>query len=423
MNKVLFFDDWTSGWYTYSFLSEAYTAAGIEHFLVHIESRLKGSLPRGVEAVLCGQQICRRGGFECRDISLYDNDIVRCLEHEKPDVVVMTGHSNLVCRVMTRACQRLSIPVVFFMHGAFLPERHIDDRIRYITRKTRFMVWYKLSKVRKFTWLFYQYYRASNDLWETLHFAQCFLRRPIEFVWRPLPHRSLDVDLALVYTQQDLEIVRDLCKLDERRILVAGNPKLDHLLHYQARLSQAEVRRRLGIERAYVLALDEASVEAAFMTNAEQQAFLTWLKARVEELKLDLVIKLHPRANLDRYRKLLGSEFVLVKDELALHDLIVHASAVVGHYSTALIEALALRRPVLGMNWFGGALGASIFPPGDPAAIREQAEFPVRLAQAVRSGWVQEDLRKKFVVQDGVPAGEVILRHIQTVADGRAPRS
>lgn len=423
MNKVLFFDDWTSGWYTYSFLSEAYAAAGVEHFLVHIESHLRGSLPAGVESVLCGQKRCRRGGFECRDISLYGDDIVRCLEEENPDVVVMISHSHLSDRVMTRACQRMGIPIVFFMHGALLSEMQIGDYVRDFKRRTRFKVWYKVSKIRKFAWLFYQYYRASSDLWETLNLAQDFLRRPIEFVWQPRPHRSLNVDLALVYTQRDLQTVRDLNKLDGTRIVISGNPKLDPLLHYQPKISLDEVSRRLGVERSYVLALDEAAFESSLMTIAEQKDFLTWLKNQVEEAGLDLVIKAHPRSNLDRLRKLLGNTFIVVKDELDLHDLMSYATVVIGHNSSALIEALALRRPTLGMNWFNGTFGAGIFPSGNPASVREQEEFPARLRHALRSGWDQEELRRYFVVQEDMPAGEIIRRHIEALAEGRKLRT
>ena len=68
-----------------------------------------------------------------------------------------------------------------------------------------------------------------------------------------------------------------------------------------------------------------------------------------------LVIKIHPIENLEDYRKILASREIRVtlKKEIDLFDIINISDVIISSYSTTVLEACVLGKPVIILNIFG----------------------------------------------------------------------
>jgi hypothetical protein len=135
--KIIGFDSWVGGYRHYERLLPSLEERSMELTLVHISSW-------GNDPESSGE--CRIGNLKARDISFYGNSLVKVLETERPDAVVLLSTDTFAHRAFIRYCKQRRIPTLHLTHGiesifgqsgneAGVPTRSKAAHVRYICSK------------------------------------------------------------------------------------------------------------------------------------------------------------------------------------------------------------------------------------------------------------------------------------------------
>jgi len=148
--------------------------------------------------------------------------------------------------------------------------------------------------------------------------------------------------------------------VDPDKIFITGAPTLDILSQVGGSADTADLRQNLAIDAddKVVLLLTSAYVEHGWWSSDMRTRFVTGIIDSLMPLlenSVRLVIKIHPAENLDEYQEILGPERqgVILRKDLQPSEVIGISDVVIAGYSTTVLEACALRKPVIVLNIFG----------------------------------------------------------------------
>jgi CDP-glycerol glycerophosphotransferase (TagB/SpsB family) len=148
--------------------------------------------------------------------------------------------------------------------------------------------------------------------------------------------------------------------VDPERIFITGSPEFDSLSIFESSPDIKQLRQELGIDVAdkVVLLLTSAEVKHGYWSPIMRSIFITSIIKSLGSLMTDhmhLLIKIHPVEDLDEYRRIvgLGHEWVILRKDIKLSDSINMSDVVITGYSTTVLEACALHKPVIVLNIFG----------------------------------------------------------------------
>ncbi|MFA6030785.1 MAG: hypothetical protein WC969_13085 [Elusimicrobiota bacterium] len=213
-------------------------------------------------------------------------------------------------------------------------------------------------------------------------FLQTLARRdgvPSVMFLHGLPfHYRLDAEHGksstfLVWGPEQERIYREGSARLERgpRIERTGNPHFDLM---------TAPRRSAPFRRLLALSCPVNMLSPLARTIDPERYALETLSAAADSGEWEISFKIHPSESLERYRRLLGRRFpkVRILKAESVAQLILESDLVVGPVSTALIEAMLLRRAVFCVN-----LTRTPFPPpcdgrwgillaNDPSSLRER---------------------------------------------------
>lgn len=346
--KVLAFDSWTPGSKYLSTLSRYLVEQGYPAIkLLHVESILKFSTPKSQSHVFINKDTAIVNGVECIDYSVYGGSIYDAIKAENPDVLLMLSVSHMANRVAVAACKRLGIPVYYIMHGELADAqqcKEIKELSRDANKKNHIL---KLKKLHKYTSLTWQYYLASKSLSESLGLYTQIIKDSFSFIWTPLPHRSLEVDKALVFSQSDIGKVSARFRLSESKVSVVGNLRTCDGL-YEAKVGSAAP----PIDKPYILYMDQSFVDSGFISIEKYESMLRDVSRVARDKGYKVLCKMHPRANLTNYEKL-NIEGVYLDFESSLESCISNSSLVLGHYSSALKDCEKYGKYVVCLHFYG----------------------------------------------------------------------
>ena len=352
-------------------------------------------------------------GILCKDISAYKGmTIMDILKTEAPDVVVQLDVSHLQNRIVTVACKRLGIKVVFMMHGAIRTLGETHSLITDFSNKNKFNIPLKIKKARKHIKFLQEYYAASGNISDTLNIIRQMFLSPFRFIWNPLPHYSLNVDKAFVYTIDDINSLSEVFGIPPEHIMATGNPKLDHALpelHRNAKNQSAQ---------SHLLYLESSLRDLKLMNDSQQMNILSLLSKTAKRNGFEFVIRLHPSTNRKNFIQVFGSEYQYSSEGESLKDSLIKATIIAGHASTAMLEGIAYRIPTITISWFEGALQRIVVDENDVGIVRQERMFEEKLREFLKNGWMQEEARKKlFPMGEDVPAAEIIAGKIRKLAE------
>lgn len=191
---------------------------------------------------------------------------------------------------------------------------------------------------------------------------------PLEYRFR-LEHE--DCDLFIVWGEAQLPLYRDAGA--RPRLAAAGNPYFDSYAGRHA-AGSGTGRSLLVLSRPH-----DAYLTRACHADSERHV-LACLDA-AQASGWEVTLKLHPCESQAHYERLVSGRARVIRDQ-PIADLLERADAVVGPFSTALIESLLLERPTLCVNFtrepypppFDGRWGLEV--------VREPAELARRLSAA-----------------------------------------
>lgn len=349
--KVIYFDSWTQGIPYVQPVEQVFNKYGVITKFVHIESIVGKTLPENFRAMLCGNLSGEISGITSYDSKFFGKNITDFIDIESPDAILMISLSHIENRIITRYCQRKNIPVYYMMHGNLRTEAEdIQNLVALQGKANRFKVVKKLNKFIKYCGMIKEYKHASGSWAESLGLLVQIMNNPFSFLWNPKKHRSLNVDKAFVYEERHIKSMVDFFKLEAEKVYVTGDPKADDI-HMNIRKDISNI----GLPGDYALYLEQGLVDTGDITLQEQLKFIEKLGKELSGIGKSLVVKLHPRADLSMYSSQ-GNIFYF-KNEVTLQTFIYHSDLVIGHFSTALNDALRLDKTILCASWFNDLRG------------------------------------------------------------------
>jgi len=307
-------------------------------------------------------------GLECYDISYFPwrRNLERIIRQFNPSLVIMLTHSFLFDRAIIRLCRRIGVRTIFLQHGVInfslggarlklhlLPAMYLDKARRYLL--------YDLP-------IFFKVMAPEDPLCMLKPSFFQFLARRLILNYRFIPpHRASEVpaDQALVYGEFYAEKLKRLHGYQDKQLHIVGNLTFDPLIDLAE--SGAGGReswlsaRGLDPTRKTVVYLPQPLVEGGYCSQSEFQKYLAMLADQLTEKELNLVIKLHPRNDVNLFSVALSNQYVAI-EETDLAGSVYFSDAVVGQSSTALGLAIAAYKPLIiwsmskGQSFFSGRL-------------------------------------------------------------------
>lgn len=157
------------------------------------------------------------------------------------------------------------------------------------------------------------------------------------------------------------------------RALVVGNPKFD--AYPPAPPAPASLRRVLLLTHPWPSGL---WMDSDLDTERHAREF-----ARIfsELPELEITLKLHPSESLEHYRALLRDwPSVRIERDRPIIDCLSETDLLVGSFSTAILEAMLLARPVLVLNWTRTVYEAPFDGKWGVTPLKSPEELVARLA-------------------------------------------
>ena len=316
---------------------------------------------RGHESIVIdtGSLCCDKGGKQTGEtlsilemnkrIPFTKQKIVKLLKQQRPDAVIVGSDQEYIRRAFLYAAQGLGIPTLLLDLG-------ISDNITNtlgiaVKRNSYRMRYYFWNIVRKYLYLL----RTVVELrWSVF--------RILKMVLKDMKVVLFIDDARGMFGNQPIVVAGDW----ERKVLVergvnpenihiTGNPRwgLGSLIG-----TKQGVRSSLGIgdDDKIILFLTCAQVEHGRWTVEMRDSLIKGVIDTLKPMLTDsvrLIIKIHPIENKSEYKKMVGDSPVILLKEIVLPD-IINASDVVlvGGYSSTVLEASHLQKPVIILNTF-----------------------------------------------------------------------
>ena len=412
MKKIIYFDSWTQGIQNYCYIDRL-LRNDCQTLLLHAESLVVPYFAPHVDISWYKaekEQVI--SGIHCKDVSAYNGmTIMDILKTENPAVVVQLSVSHLQNRIVTAACKRLGIQVVFMLHGAIYNLSESRALATGLTESHKHNVSLKIKKLRKYIRLLREYHAASGKMSDTLNIALQVFSSPFEFTWNPVPHFSLNVDKAFVYTATDSHSLSEVFGIPLENSMAVGNPKLDQIL------SEPHQKTQRQSDKPLLLYIEGSDNDLKLMDDSQQMSILSFLDETAKRNKLEFVIRIHPGTNRKNFIQKFGSGYQYSPADESLKNSILNATIITGHHSTAMLESIAYRIPTISMPWFGGALQRIVVNEHDIGIVRQKSAFEEKLRKFLKNGWMQEETRKTLFPRGDIPAAESIVAEIRKLAD------
>ncbi|MEY8216226.1 MAG: polysialyltransferase family glycosyltransferase [Colwellia sp.] len=409
--KVLMFDSWDVGLkYFDEFLEDIYFK-DFEKTFLHMNSKIKDSLDVLVQQKLSTSKLDYINDVKSVDVEVYGSSVISALREEKPDFVIMLSITHFPNRLMVRACQKLNIPIFYMQHGVLFDHAQSGAVISQLKDSFKGKYLIKLKKLRKFTWFYKAYLTISRSPLESFKLAFQHLTKPFDFVWDPLPHRTLNVDAAFAFSNREADALVNVFKLNRGSVVVSGNPIIQSKLK-KVQKSDIDQVSTFG---DYALFLDQALTETNIVSKQDQLETLKELAHLLSQQDKRLVIKVHPRGNVATWSELEFENVSIVKGSSDLYSLIKYCKFAVGYNSTALIEALALDKNILTLSWFDDVRGEKIFSQASPFILDDKNELANQIKKlSVDNNFLCQELKDEYILPDGIDPMDRIRSIIQS---------
>ena len=272
--------------------------------------------------------------------------------------VVILNSTHITDRTIILSCKNLGIHVIYLAHGSLIREEYIDKSIDAFNKS------FKGIRLKKAFGHFgtiinflYSTFKYDKRKFITPHPYRVLLNtfiNPGGYMFFPPPSYDLMPDLTLVYGKDDREFFKK--RQDVSKIKIIGNPELDNYFLQLDSISQErdEFLDSLNLPKGkkYIVYIEEGTVEEKLWSNETRLNFINQIKLVCEEVDLHLVVKLHPRAAKGpNFNSIKSIEGITVLADVNFPKLINFSEKCVSHYSTTLIYAMLLGKPILVPRW------------------------------------------------------------------------
>jgi len=281
-------------------------------------------------------------------------DITKVLKKEAPDVVVLGSDQEFLSQAFIYAANRLNIPTLLLRLGIStnivnVPRMAFNSSTHRLAHNSINILRKYAYKVRTMIGSGYNPFKILREITTDIWMAFSVYDASGKFGCRAI---------AIAGPWEKSVLMER--GVSANKIFMTGNPEFSISPIAENSCPTVDLRQSLGIkpEEKVILLLTSALVEHGFWTEEMRTDFIKSIINSVNSLLNDsfrLIIKIHPVENLDVYRKILGLENKRVQlyKDLKLTDAIAISDVVMAGYSTTVLQACALRKPVIILNLFG----------------------------------------------------------------------
>lgn len=281
-------------------------------------------------------------------------DITKVLKAEQPDVVVIGSDQEFLKRAFVYAANGLHVPTLSLRLGI---STNVTNVPRIALKRTIYRLTHHLTNIaQKYLYLL----RTMVGLgWSPLRIIGAVLND----VWMAFSVHDAGGKFgcrAIAVAGSWEKRVLTERGVDSDKIFITGAPTLKTLSQVGGSPDTARLRQDLGIDTQdkVVLLLTSAYVEHGWWSPDMRTRFVTGIidsLAPLLEKSTRLVIKIHPVEDIDQYHRIVGPERkgVILRKDLKPSEVISISDVVIAGYSTTVLEACALRKPIIVLNIFG----------------------------------------------------------------------
>lgn len=256
----------------------------------------------------------------------------------KPDVIVLTGDTSIAATFIKLGrmmkIPTLAIQSVLVIESPYLGE-NVKKAIFNVLGWKTFRLWRLLS-------LF-----SRNSLMSKITFFVGWRTRAIEWGLGGADLYAVMGD----YTRR-LIVSRGV---SPQNVRVTGNPLFD-VAPPKSDVRKEELRRLLKLgNESIVLLTTQPVVEDKMCPMVAHESFVKSVISAAKQLKLQLIIKSHPREDFNKYDSIIhevGYEKVVFVENCNLHELIDLSDVVITATSTSGFWAIAHGKPLISISYF-----------------------------------------------------------------------
>jgi len=267
--------------------------------------------------------------------TLRTHSLVKALEKIRPDCVVVHDKGWPQERALLEAARYLGIPSLHIQHGivADLGRQKTGGFVR--RARSEFMKTIRTLRVYNTTLL-----DIGCMAWfQTLPFQIRLFLNPMDycFNWR----KQTVADKACIIGDRDRKYFIEKEGYNENQLVPFGAPQFERAYTMDVRPAESEM----------LLLLSQPLFEDHLLKGG-MEAKRQHIREIVDASPVKVAVKPHPRESEQWYRdNFSSSELHVFPSKKDINEAIQECSHVIGYFSTALINALILRRPVGIIRW------------------------------------------------------------------------
>jgi hypothetical protein len=342
MNKILYVDHWNKGYRNFLRLDPSFKEKGYETLMLHASSWNHENV----------QKETNIDGLKIRDISFYNtNRIKNVILRESPSIIIMLNLSFVLDRAIVQICKNLNIKLFYLAHGKlFTPESQKVIKTN-LKKNIKYKLLSKFNKKNRLS--LYNYFIEMRSLKKIFVFLLEAFRDYTQFTTFPIFSEELRVNKALVYYPEDYNVMINEFGFPEDIVEIVGNPELDFFYNTKVKNKEEYCLNDLAIETTnYVAYIDDGL--SMVKNNWDNQMWMDFLKEINEilkEKKIKLVIKLHPRRDINGCETFLKENKIQYFRDLDFKNYLNHSMFALSHFSTVILYALLLNKSVKSPRW------------------------------------------------------------------------
>lgn len=344
-SKILFIDPIDKGYRNFLRLNGKFKERGYETLLVHTTSFHHPIKDKEYQI----------GGLILRDISYYKTKLFRkVIEQEQPALILIVNLSFVLDRAIVNIAKKKNIKIVYLAHGSLTNPTEFDKARENLDKKIKGNARRIFSKKNFYglcNYLDSQKNKEKIPAFITL--MKGIVAHPAQYLTLAKYDKELDVDLMMVYENKDKKLLTEKMNFPKDKIKVVGNPEISEFINLPIQEKETFISS-IGIQtKDYVLYLDDGLVANKIWTRDEWYSHLISITNILQKRQMQLVIKLHPRVNLDEHMEFFieNKESIIPIVNADFKNLISHSKLVISHYSSTIVYALLFHKRVVIPKW------------------------------------------------------------------------
>lgn len=273
------------------------------------------------------------GDYKTIDLSDYSiEEIQQTFNKLAPEAVILLGFVSIYELLMLRIATDLGLKTIYLEHGIFS-----KDTSSLPLKKLIYKFWGTSIKNLFFLHRYRDFIKhSSNPQQEKLIFKQCVLKRD---------YSESKFSKALFFSDYGYKHINKLFQYDKCNIDFTGYPLTYDNESFKELCSLnltplTENKKAILIHQPFILdGLTSWGYEA-------ERDYIAKIAMEIKKYGYQMTLLIHPRENVERYRKLYATSDIIIKQNINKRDYKEYSLAI-GYYSTALLYPVFLHIPIL----------------------------------------------------------------------------